>query len=69
MKLFLAPMPLVITLSLYLVFYTRIECKPSHAGFWLILALGASIGVAITEGSHNGQSRRRTEKTGRYSEQ
>jgi hypothetical protein len=42
-----ALMPLVITLSLYLVFYTRIECKPDHAGFWLILALGASIGVVI----------------------
>jgi hypothetical protein len=40
-------MPLVITLSLYLVFYPRIECKPDHAGFWLILALGASIGVVI----------------------
>jgi hypothetical protein len=43
-----ALIPLVITLSLYLVFYSRIECKPNHAGFWLILALGASIGVAIT---------------------
>jgi len=42
-----ALIPLVITLSLYLVFYSRIECKPNHAGFWLILALGASIGVAI----------------------
>lgn len=41
-------LPLVITLSMYLVFYSRIECKPNHAGFWLILALGASIGVAIT---------------------
>jgi hypothetical protein len=39
--------PLLITLSLYLVFYDRIECKPSHAGFWFILALGAAIGVAI----------------------
>jgi len=39
--------PLVMTLSLYLVFSSRIECKPSHAGFWLILALGASIGVVI----------------------
>jgi hypothetical protein len=39
--------PLVITLSLYLVFYDTIECKPNHAGFWFILALGASIGVAI----------------------
>jgi len=42
-----ALVPLVITISLYLVFYDRIECKPNHAGFWLILALGASIGVAI----------------------
>ncbi len=42
-----ALIPLVITLSLYLVFYTKIECKPNHAGFWFILALGASIGVAI----------------------
>jgi hypothetical protein len=39
--------PLLITLGMYLVFYTRIECKPNHAGFWLILALGASIGVVI----------------------
>jgi len=43
-----ALVPLVIALSLYLVFYSTIDCKPDHAGFWLILALGASIGVAIT---------------------
>jgi hypothetical protein len=43
-----ALIPLVITLSLCVVFYSRIECKPNHAGFWFILALGASIGVAIT---------------------
>lgn len=42
-----AVVPLVITISLYLVFYDRIECKPTDAGFWLILALGASLGVAI----------------------
>ena len=42
-----ALVPLVITLNLYLVFYDRIECKPNHAGFWLILVLGASVGVAI----------------------
>jgi len=47
-EIIFALMPLLITLGLYLVFYTRIECKPDHAGFWLILALGASIGVAIT---------------------
>ena len=41
-------LPLVITLSLFVVFYSRIECKPSDAGFWFILALGMSIGVALT---------------------
>ena len=40
--------PVVITLSLFLVFYSRIQCKPGDAGFWLILALGMSIGVALT---------------------
>jgi len=39
--------PLVTTLSMYLVFYDKIGCKPNHAGFWLVLALGASAGVAI----------------------
>jgi hypothetical protein len=43
-----ALVPVVIALSLYVVFYSKIECKPDQAGFWLILALGASIGVAIT---------------------
>ena len=47
-EIIFAFLPLLITLSLYLVFYTRIECKPNHAGFWFILALGASVGVAIT---------------------
>lgn len=41
-------LPLVITISLYLVFYSSIECKPNHAGFWFILALGMSLGVALT---------------------
>jgi hypothetical protein len=40
--------PVVITLSLFLVFYSRIQCKPSDAGFWFILALGMSIGVSLT---------------------
>jgi hypothetical protein len=40
--------PLVTTISLFVVFYSRIECKPDHAGFWFILALGMSIGVALT---------------------
>jgi hypothetical protein len=40
--------PVVITLGLCVVFYSRIECKPSDAGFWFILALGMSLGVAFT---------------------
>jgi hypothetical protein len=43
-----ALLPLVITISLYLVFYSRIESKPNHVGFWFILALGISLGVALT---------------------
>jgi len=42
-----ALVPLVTTLSMYLVFYDKVACKPDQAGFWLILALGASAGVAI----------------------
>jgi len=53
-----ALIPLVITLSLYLVFYTRIECKPNHAGFWLILALGASVGVVIARFSQRAFSKK-----------
>lgn len=44
----LAIFPVIITCSLYLVFYSRIEVNPSNAGFWIILALGMSIGVAFT---------------------
>jgi uncharacterized membrane protein YwaF len=41
-------LPLIITTCLFVVFYSRIECKPSSAGFWLIIALGVSIGVIMT---------------------
>jgi hypothetical protein len=41
-------LPLVIAVSLYLVFYSRIESKPNHAGFWFILVLGMALGVALT---------------------
>jgi presenilin-like A22 family membrane protease len=41
-------LPVVITLCLYVVFYPRIASKPSDAGFWLILVLGMSIGIALT---------------------
>lgn len=40
--------PLVLTMSLYVVFYSRIESKPSHVGFWFILLIGISLGVALT---------------------
>jgi hypothetical protein len=43
-----ALLPLVITISLYLVFYSRIESKPNHAGFWFIMLLGMSLGIALT---------------------
>jgi membrane protein CcdC involved in cytochrome C biogenesis len=35
------------TLSVYLSFYSKIETKPSDAGFWIILALGMIIGVSF----------------------
>jgi hypothetical protein len=40
--------PVLITTCLYVVFYSRIESKPNHAGFWFIILLGISIGVALT---------------------
>jgi hypothetical protein len=40
--------PLVLTTCLYVVFYSGIESKPNHAGFWFILVLGISVGVALT---------------------
>ena len=45
----MALVPLVITASLYVVFFSRIDSKPTDAGFWFILALGMSIGVALTK--------------------
>jgi hypothetical protein len=39
---------LLLTFGLYLTFYSRIESKPTDAGFWFILALGMAIGVALT---------------------
>ena len=43
----LAIYPVLITLSIYIVFYDRIATNPSSAGFWMILALGMSIGVSF----------------------
>jgi hypothetical protein len=41
--------PLLVTICCYVVFYSRIECKPNHAGFWLILAMGMALGAALTQ--------------------
>ncbi|MCX6328627.1 MAG: hypothetical protein NTZ85_03795 [Bacteroidia bacterium] len=40
--------PVIITFSMYMVFYSKIESKPNDAGFWFILLLGISLGVALT---------------------
>jgi len=37
----------LITLSNLFVFSEIIESKPNHAGFWMILVFGMSLGVAI----------------------
>ncbi len=41
-------LPIIITLSILVVFSSRIATKPSDAGFWMILAFGMSLGVALT---------------------
>ncbi|MBU8893709.1 MAG: hypothetical protein KOO66_13095 [Bacteroidales bacterium] len=41
-------LPFIITFSLYLVFYSETDSKPTDAGFWFILAMGISIGVILT---------------------
>lgn len=43
-----ALLPVLLTFSLYLVFYSRIACKPTSAGFWIIFVIGMSVGVALT---------------------
>ena len=40
--------PVILTISLYVVFYSSIESKPQNAGFWFILVMGMSVGVALT---------------------
>ncbi|NVO08920.1 MAG: hypothetical protein HXX16_03065 [Bacteroidales bacterium] len=41
-------LPVIITLSILVVFSSRIATKPSDAGFWMILTFGMSLGVALT---------------------
>lgn len=43
-----ALVPLLTIICLYIVFYQGIDCKPNHASFWFILALGMSIGATLT---------------------
>ena len=40
-------LPVIITLSLYVVFFEKIASKPGSAGFWLIFAMGISFGVTF----------------------
>jgi len=40
-------MPLVITAAMFVVFNDHISSKPDEAGFWMILALGISIGLIL----------------------
>jgi len=47
-RIFIALLPILTTIGLYLGFYSKSECKPNHVGFWFILALGMSLGVALT---------------------
>jgi hypothetical protein len=47
-SIWFALFPVVLTTCMYVVFYSRIASKPSHAGFWLIIAMGMSIGAALT---------------------
>jgi len=46
-------LPVIITVSLYLVFYSKIASKPVDAGFWFILAMGMAIGAAISSVKKN----------------
>ena len=40
-------MPLAITAAIFVVFNDKITCQPNEAGFWMILALGISIGIIL----------------------
>lgn len=41
-------LPVVLTLSILVVFYPRLGTTPSDAGFWMIFVFGLSVGVALT---------------------
>ncbi|NOQ24470.1 MAG: hypothetical protein GQ564_03830 [Bacteroidales bacterium] len=46
-ELFRAMFPILITFSIYLLFYSNVESKPTNPGFWMILAMGIAIGQAL----------------------
>jgi hypothetical protein len=58
-KIVFAFSPLALTICLYLVFYSRIESKPNHPGFWFILALGMSLGIVMTRFSQWSKTNRK----------
>ena len=43
-----AVLPLIIAISLFVVFNSTIKTDPSDAGFWFIFVLGMSTGVSLT---------------------
>jgi hypothetical protein len=40
--------PVLLMIALYVVFSSRIKTDPGDAGFWLLIAMGMSLGVALT---------------------
>jgi hypothetical protein len=46
----------------YIGYYPNITCKPYQAGFWLIIALGISIGVVITKAVQRYSDRKKAVK-------
>jgi len=32
----------------YIGFYPNISCKPSNAGFWIVMVLGIALGIVLT---------------------
>jgi len=43
-----AVLPLIIAISLFVVFNSKIKTEPTEVGFWFIFVLGMSTGVALT---------------------
>ncbi|PLX11477.1 MAG: hypothetical protein C0597_15025 [Marinilabiliales bacterium] len=39
--------PFVLSIATYVVFFNDIKSKPDEAGFWMIIAIGISLGLII----------------------